>query len=59
MSQGHEDKFAGTVKETAGKVTGDRELEAEGKGQHAAGKVERAGEKMKAKVEDLGDKINP
>ena len=34
------DKFAGKAKETAGKATGDDELEAEGKTQHAKGKVE-------------------
>lgn len=59
MSEGHEDKLAGKVKEGAGKVTGDRNLEAEGKGQQAQGRVERAGEKLKNKVEDVGDKVNP
>jgi uncharacterized protein YjbJ (UPF0337 family) len=58
MSQGHEDKLAGKVKEGAGKLTGDRDLEAEGKGQQIAGRVERAGEKLKNKAEDLGDSVN-
>ena len=33
------DKFAGKAKETAGKATGNEELEAEGKTQHAKGEV--------------------
>ncbi len=42
------DKLAGKAKETAGKVTGNKELEAEGKTQHAKGKVEE-------KVDDAKD----
>ncbi|HZU76700.1 MAG TPA: CsbD family protein [Dehalococcoidia bacterium] len=41
---GSENQGAGKLKEVAGKVTGDRELEAEGKTQHAGGKVEQAAE---------------
>jgi uncharacterized protein YjbJ (UPF0337 family) len=37
---GHQVK--GAVKEAAGKVTGDAKLEAEGKGEKAAGKVQNA-----------------
>jgi uncharacterized protein YjbJ (UPF0337 family) len=37
---GHQVK--GAVKEAAGKVTGDKKLEAEGKGEKVAGKVQNA-----------------
>jgi len=46
MSNG--DKFAGKAKETAGKATGDDELEAEGQTQHAKGTFEE-------KVDDAKD----
>jgi uncharacterized protein YjbJ (UPF0337 family) len=39
------DKFAGKAKETAGKVTGNEELEAEGKTQHAKGEVKETAQK--------------
>jgi uncharacterized protein YjbJ (UPF0337 family) len=39
MTMSKSDKFAGKAKETAGKVTGNEELEAEGKTQHAKGEV--------------------
>jgi uncharacterized protein YjbJ (UPF0337 family) len=41
------DKFEGKAKEVAGKVTGDDELEAEGKTQHAKGKVEEKVDELK------------
>lgn len=44
------DKFQGKAKETAGKATGDEELEAEGKTQHAKGKVEEKVEEAKDTV---------
>lgn len=44
------DKFEGKAKEVAGKVTGDDELEAEGKTQHAKGEVEE-------KVDELKDTV--
>jgi uncharacterized protein YjbJ (UPF0337 family) len=37
----------GHVKEAAGKATDDRSLEAEGKGDKAAGNLKQAGEKVK------------
>ncbi|TVR17317.1 MAG: CsbD family protein [Nitriliruptor sp.] len=43
-----QDRFEGKAKETAGKATGDEELEDEGKTQHAKGKV-------KEKVEETKD----
>lgn len=44
------DKVAGKAKEGAGKVTGDKDLEAEGKLQHAEGKAKEA-------LDDAGDKV--
>jgi uncharacterized protein YjbJ (UPF0337 family) len=46
---------AGKVKEAAGKATGDRSLEAEGKGDHASANVKQAGEKAKDAVKDALD----
>jgi len=37
----------GTVKEAAGRATGNRDLEAEGKVDKAAGSLKQAGEKVK------------
>ena len=37
------DKIEGNVKEASGKLTGDHELEAEGKGQQVVGDVEEGG----------------
>lgn len=39
---GHGDKAMGKVKEVAGRMTGDEDLEAKGKGQHTTGKVKEA-----------------
>jgi uncharacterized protein YjbJ (UPF0337 family) len=44
------DRFEGKAKETAGKVTGDDELETEGRTQHAKGKVEQKAEEAKDSV---------
>jgi uncharacterized protein YjbJ (UPF0337 family) len=40
------DKLEGDVKESGGKVTGDKKMEWEGKAQKAKGKVEGAGREM-------------
>jgi uncharacterized protein YjbJ (UPF0337 family) len=40
----------GQVKEAAGKATGDRSMEAEGKGDKVAGNLKQAGEKVKDAV---------
>jgi uncharacterized protein YjbJ (UPF0337 family) len=40
--KGSAEQAKGAVKETVGKVTGDSKLEAEGKGDKAAGKVQNA-----------------
>lgn len=43
-TDGDMDRLAGKAKELGGKATGDRDLESEGKTQHAAGKVKNAAE---------------
>jgi len=40
------DKVEGDVKDTGGKLTGDKKMEWEGKGQKAKGDIEGAGRKM-------------
>jgi Uncharacterized protein conserved in bacteria len=50
MMSGRRDKVAGKAKELSGKVTGDKDLEAEGKTQHLVGKVEQAGEDARDSV---------
>jgi len=40
------DKVEGEVKDAGGKVTGDKKMEWEGKGQKAKGKVEEIGREM-------------
>jgi uncharacterized protein YjbJ (UPF0337 family) len=46
------DEVKGDVKETAGRVTGDEELEAEGKGDQAKGKLKQAAENVKDAFKD-------
>ena len=41
------DKAKGRVKEAAGDLTGDRELQAEGQKDQTAGSLKQAGEKVK------------
>lgn len=50
---GAANKAAGTVKEAAGKLTGDKQLEGEGKGQKAAGMAESAVGKAKDTVREV------
>ncbi len=40
------DKVEGEVKDTGGKLSGDKKMEWEGKGQKAKGKVEEVGREM-------------
>lgn len=51
--KGAVDQAVGKGKAVAGKVTGDRKLEAEGRVQQAAGKVESAAGKVKDAVRDV------
>jgi uncharacterized protein YjbJ (UPF0337 family) len=55
--EGKKDEFVGKVKETAGDISGDDELEAKGTGQKYAGKVEQVGEKVEDKAEEAGDAL--
>ncbi|WP_395690235.1 CsbD family protein [Nocardioides sp.] len=49
------EELKGHGKETAGAATGDRELEAEGRGDQASGKVKNAGEHLKDAAKDVKD----
>ena len=50
------DKAKGTVKEVAGKVSGDKELEVEGKADKAKGDLHNAAGNVKDAVRDLSKK---
>jgi len=59
-TMGLDDKIAnkgqdlgGKIKEGTGKATGDRDLEAEGKGDQAAAGIKQAGEKIKDAVKNV------
>ncbi|MBJ7609800.1 MAG: CsbD family protein [Candidatus Dormibacteraeota bacterium] len=54
---GEGDKAAGRVKEAAGDLTGDKDLQGEGKTQNAAGNVKDAGSKVGDKVKDAADNL--
>jgi uncharacterized protein YjbJ (UPF0337 family) len=53
------DKLKGKVKETAGVVSGDRELEAEGKADTLKGKVKEKIEDAKRAIKDKVDSDRP
>jgi uncharacterized protein YjbJ (UPF0337 family) len=46
-------KVVGNLKEAAGKVSGDRDLQARGKGQKTVGKVQEGGRKARGAVEEV------
>jgi uncharacterized protein YjbJ (UPF0337 family) len=50
-------KVVGNLKEAAGKVTGDSDLEARGKGQKTVGKVQEGGRKVRGAVEETIGKV--
>lgn len=58
---GHGDKAMGKGKEIAGKVTGNKDLEAEGKGHYTTGKVKEAvsdvTDKARGAVDAVKDKL--
>lgn len=54
---GTADNVKGNIKETAGAVTGDRELEAEGKNDQLAGKLKDAVSDVKDAAEGAIDKV--
>jgi len=49
------ENLKGQGKESAGKATGDRDLEAEGKADQTSGKVKQAGEHVKDAAKDVKD----
>jgi uncharacterized protein YjbJ (UPF0337 family) len=51
--RGAADKAKGAIKETAGKVTGDRKLESEGKVDKAKGDIHNAAGNVKDAARDL------
>jgi uncharacterized protein YjbJ (UPF0337 family) len=54
--RGTADKAKGTIKETAGKVSGDKELESEGKVDKAKGDLHNAAGNVKDAARDLSKK---
>jgi uncharacterized protein YjbJ (UPF0337 family) len=53
---GQSDQIKGHLKETAGIVTGDKDLESEGKAERLTGEVEEKIEHAKDKVDEVIDK---
>ncbi|WP_333767309.1 CsbD family protein [Streptomyces sp. IBSBF 2435] len=47
------EQATGKIKEAVGRVSGDRDLEAEGRGDQAKGDVRQAGEKIKDAVKHV------
>jgi uncharacterized protein YjbJ (UPF0337 family) len=54
---GHADQVTGKAKEIAGKLTGDDDLESEGRRQHAAGKTMEALDDVAAKAKGAVDAV--
>lgn len=54
---GETDKAKGHVKEAAGDLSGDDEMEREGKLDRAAGSIKDKAESAKDKVGDMADKV--
>jgi uncharacterized protein YjbJ (UPF0337 family) len=50
-------KVKGNIKSAAGKVTGNKNLEARGEGQKAVGQVQEGGRKVGGKVEETIGKV--
>ena len=57
MASGTVDKAKGVVKEAAGKITGDKRAEAEGKTDQAKGKVKNATDDVTEKVKGARDSL--
>lgn len=55
--KGKAEKAKGYVKEKAGEITNDPELEAEGKAERAGGKLREGYGKVKEKVSETADEI--
>lgn len=60
-TEGKGKQIKGTIKDKVGEVTGNRDLEAEGESERAAGNAQqnigKARRKVGNAIEDLGDKI--
>jgi uncharacterized protein YjbJ (UPF0337 family) len=54
---GEKDKAKGSLKEGAGKVTGDRRTEAEGKTDRAKGEAKDAGHRVKEGAKGVRDSL--
>ncbi|MEK0082075.1 CsbD family protein [Benzoatithermus flavus] len=57
MTEGTADKIKGTIKEAAGKLTGDRRTEAEGKTDQVKGDVKNAGHDLKEAAKGVRDSL--
>ncbi len=57
MGESKTDDMKGRVKEAAGVVTGDKDLENEGKADQAGAKVKQTAEKAKDKVDEVVDAV--
>ena len=55
---GTTDKFKGSIKEAAGKLTGDRRTEAEGKTDRAKGQVKDVAHDVKESVKGVADSLS-
>ncbi|MEJ7542793.1 MULTISPECIES: CsbD family protein [Staphylococcus intermedius group] len=56
-NEGKLEKAKGDLKEGAGSVVGDKNLEKEGKKDKASGKVKEVAEETKDKIDDVIDKL--
>jgi uncharacterized protein YjbJ (UPF0337 family) len=56
--KGKWEQAKGTVKDKAGEITGDRELEAEGEAEHASGKAREAWGGVKRGVSNALDSVS-
>jgi uncharacterized protein YjbJ (UPF0337 family) len=57
MASGTADKAKGTIKDVAGKVTGDQRTQAEGKTDKAKGNAKNAASDMKNSVKGAADSL--
>jgi uncharacterized protein YjbJ (UPF0337 family) len=57
MAESKTDDMKGRVKEAAGVVTGDKDLEHDGKMDQAGAKVKETAEKAKDKVDEVVDAV--
>ncbi len=58
MASGTVDKIKGNIKESAGKVTGDKRLETEGKTDQVKGDVKKATDNVSEAAKGARDSLN-